>query len=411
MTVNAFIQLISRSDEGGPWYQWRRCDESGAWVDEPQQGGLDEIQEELNGSEITLLIDGSKVVTQSVGFSSEERKHLRSLVPYEIEEQLASELDDLHFALGNINDDKVVTAYLDNEWLAQQFEELESCGVDIMHAFPEPLLLPREDNAWTLSVGETLSVHYGEGLGFSLELGLANIVLQSLCNEHPLPEELLLIGENQDVIRDLYARLPETLRESVDQEHTHTLVADEWQRIAVNHVASVDLRQGSYARQLPFKRWFKEWRPVAILGAVALFAFVAVNVAQIQVLDSKRAKLMAQGVEVYRQVVPEGRVQDPEKQLKRKVAEFETTPNAGSLMEFYSKVAPLIANNNDISLRSLRYTNQTGDLQLTLEASSYGSVVSLSDAINSTGLQARLQNTSQQGGQQQARMIVSRSTL
>ncbi len=136
---------------------------------------------------------------------------------------------------------------------------------------------------------------------------------------------------------------------------------------------------------------------------------IAVHVAEIQLLNAKRENLMAQIEAVYRQVVPQGKAPNPERQLENKIAEFKGGGSGGSVIGLYAKVAPLIANNDTITLRTMRYSDQTGDMQLTIEAKTYGDVVSLSESINQTGLDARLQNTSQQGDMQQARMVISRA--
>ncbi|MGI1679598.1 MAG: hypothetical protein K6L75_12735 [Cellvibrionaceae bacterium] len=406
-------------------YQWRLCDEDGHWSSEKQIGSVQEFRGSFTANatdiQVCLLLSGTEVITQPVPINIKERRHLQKLVPFELEDNLTDEIDDLHFALASPTENEVVTAYVNNEWFSFQIEELENSGFEIAHCFSEPLMLPRENNAWTLRLDDQLHIHYGNGLGFTVEQSLAQVVLASLVQSAKPPEKLLLLAEDQYHIDVLFQYLPEVLKESLQSQaedenseselaNIEARIAKEWDSLDVAHVADLDLRQGSYARQLPFKKWWAEWRSVSFLALAALMVYVGVNMTQIQILKSKRADVVAERSAVFSQVV-KGREQNAEKQLANKISEYETTSGGGSVIEMYALVAPLITNNKDVNLRTLRYASQTGDMQLTLEAKSYGSVLALSEAINQKGLQARLQNTSQQGEQQQARMVISRTAL
>lgn len=407
-------------------YQWRLCDDEGRWLGETKTGTVQTLRESFAASAsdipICLVLSGTEVITQPVTVNAKERRHLHKLVPFELEDSLTDEIEDLHFALGTLSEDSLIAAYVNNEWLANQLEELESAGFEVAHCFSQPLMLPRETNAWTLHLDDQLNVHYGDGLGFSVEPSLAPIVLASLAENNPVPEKILLLAADQYHVDLLYQYLPETIKQALQtqtdnaeleqssSDRLEAKIAEGWDSFDISRAADLDLRQGNYARQLPLKKWWNEWRNVSVLAVVALLVYVGINITQIQVYKAKRADVVAERSAVFSQVV-QGREQDAEKQLKNKLAEYETSSTGGSVIEMYAQVAPLITANSDIQLRTLRYTNQTGDMQLTLEAKSYGSVLALSEEINKKGLQARLQNTSQQGEQQQARMVISRAAL
>ncbi|MGH1470446.1 MAG: type II secretion system protein GspL [Cellvibrionaceae bacterium] len=411
-------------------YQWRLCDEDGLWKTNLHSGSVQQFRDAFPSNatdiQVCLLLSGTEVITQSVPINIKERRHLQKLVPYELEDNLTDEIDDLHFALATPSENEVVTAYVNDEWFSSQIEDLESAGFEVSHCFSEPLMLPREENTWTLRLDDQLHVHYGHGLGFTVEQSLASIVLTSLAEKNTIPEKIVLLAADQYHIDLLFQYLPEALKhnlqdnvesdpddyeaQSSPSKRLEARIAEGWDSLDIAHVADLDLRQGGYARQLPLKKWWSEWRNVSFLGLAALLIYVGVNIAQIQVFKSKRADVVAERSAVFSQVV-KGREQNAEKQLKNKIAEYETTSSTGSVIEMYALVAPLITDNKDVNLRTLRYTGQTGDMQLTLEAKSYGSVLALSEEINKKGLQARLQNTSQQGEQQQARMVISRAAL
>jgi len=420
ITTQAVIKLLYRDDQGAAQYLWRRCDEQGQWLGEAQQSDAQSLQELLPGThpEICLMLSGSEVVLQDVPFNTKERRHLARLIPFELEDEITSEIDDLHFALATPRDESVTTAYVESDWLAQQITELESLGFEVTHCLPEPLLLPYSNASWTLHLSEhaideesacqRLILRYDDNLGFAIEESLAASSLEALSEITGSPESLLLLAPNEELLNKLYSLLPEKLGQSIIEEQIESRIADYWQSLSLQNISGLDLRQGSYARQLPYMKWWTQWRNVAAIALVSLVAYLGVNLGQIQIAKSQQQDLRQQIIETYRQVIPQGVVANAEQQLKQKIAQLEGSSGGGSVVALLAKIAPIIAADKEINLRDLRYVDQSGEMQLTLQAKNYDAISKLEAAMKNGGLEAKLLNTSRAGDEQQARMVVSR---
>lgn len=410
LAVEAVIKQIHRDDEGMARYRWRRCSRDGQWIAPAEEGDGEQLRKSLPEShlEVCLLLSGTEVITQQVPYSAKERRHLARLIPFELEDDVTAELDQLHFAIGKPGDGEVPTAYVDREWLATQIEELEALGFEVSHCLPEPLLLPRPENGWTARLDDELQVHYGAGLAFSVEPAMAGPAFSSLAETALAPERLLLMADDQAHLDRLYDALPRALKEQLTDLDIDLQLADRWDGLALDRYDSLDLRQGIFARQLPFGKWWREWRNVAVVGGIALFGFVGVSVAQIQASNAETAELRQQINSVFRQVVPEGAISDPEKQLQSKVAGFKGGSSGGSVVEMLATVAPLIAAESNTNVRRLTYNDQRDEIQVTLDAKSTSDILDLSNAINETGLRAVPQNMNRAGDRQQANMTITR---
>ncbi len=393
-----------------PQFIWRRCNQQGRYLSGVEQGTIEDLQQSLTPKEqsVCLLLPGTDVVCQTVGFNRQEKKHLARLIPYELEEELTDEIEDLHFAFGAIGDEEAVTAYTDAEQLSQDIEALESIGLTVSHCLPEPLMLERLDTGWGLRLDDYLHVHYGPGLGFTVDRALAAAALSSL-SETKQPEHLLLMAEDPPTLEALRNMLPLELTQHLVEEQIDTKICDQWESLDGQRVGVLDLRQGKFARQLPLAKWWLEWRSTAVVTGIALLAFFGLNLAQIQINNAKQQAVLTQINQVYRQVVPQGAVSDPERQLKQKVSAFEGGSGGGSVMAMLAKVAPMVAKAEDVNLRNLRYDNQRGTMDITLTAKSYSTALDLSNQIQSTGLDAQLSGVNASGDEQQVRMIVSRA--
>jgi general secretion pathway protein L len=411
LAVQAVIKQLRRDDEGLASYRWRPCSRDGRWLGPAREGTGQEMRAALPGEslEVCLLLSGTEVVTQQVPYNPRERRHLAKLVPFELEEDVTSELDDLHFAIGKPGDGEVPTAYVNRHWLAEQISDLEALGFEVSHCLPEPLLLPRPDSGWTLRLDDELQAHYGGGLAFAVEPDMAKPALASLAASAPLPERLLLMADDQPHLDTLYNALPAAVLDKLTELDIEVQLTDRWDGLALDRYDSLDLRQGDFARQLPVAKWWREWRSVAAVAAVALVGYIGVSVAQIQVYSAEANELREQINTVFREVVPQGAIADPEQQLRRKIAEFKGGSSGSSVVEMLATVAPLIAEDKDVTVRRLTYNDQRDEMQVTLEAKSNSDILELSNAISQQGLNAAPQNMSRAGDRQQANMTIRRA--
>lgn len=411
LAVQAVIKQLRRDDEGLATYRWRPCSRDGQWLGSARQGTGEEMRQALTGEnlEVCLLLSGTEVVTQQVPYNPRERRHLTKLVPFELEEDVTTELEDLHFAIGQPGVDEVPTAYVNREWLAEQISDLEALGFDVSHCLPEPLLLPRPESGWSVRLDDELQVHYGPGLAFAVEPVMAKPALASLATTSALPERLLLMADDQEHLDALYEALPLAVQDKLTELDIDVQLTDRWDGLALDKYDSLDLRQGDFARQFPIAKWWREWRSVAAVAAVALVGYIGVSVAQIQVYSAETDQLREQMNSVFRQVVPQGAIANPEQQLRSKLAEFKGESGGSSVVQMLATVAPLIAEDKDVTVRRLTYNDQRDEMQVTLEAKSNSDILNLSNAINQKGFNAVPQNMSRAGDRQQANMTITRA--
>jgi general secretion pathway protein L len=393
---------------------WRRCNDEGRWLSGVEIGNVETLKNSLTGDELDacLLLPGTEVVCQKVSFNKQEKKHLARLIPFELEEDLTEELADLHFAFGAIGAEEAVAAYTNAERIKSDIQVLEAAGLSVNHCLSEPILLERLDNGWGLRLDDYLHVHYGLGLGFSVDRSLASAALASLSrhlSQDKQPDHLLLMAEDQQQLETLRNLLPLDLTQHLVEEQIDTKISDGWDSLNFANISELELRQGSLARQLPLAKWWLEWRTVAVVAGFALVAFLGLNIAEVQINNAKQRNIVEQINQAYRQVVPQGAVADPERQLQQKLSAYESAGSGGSVIAMLAKVAPMIATKEDINLRNLRYDNQRGTMAVTLTAKTYSDALDLSNQIQTTGLTAQLSGVNASGDEQQVQMTITRA--
>ena len=412
LLANILIKKIGHDGDNNI-YTWRRCNEQGRWLSNSESGSAGVLQQSLLEGELNacLLLSGTDVVCQQVNFNKQEKKHLAKLIPFEMEEDLTDELDELHFAFGALEDEQAVAAYTDSQQLRDVLQELEAAGLLINHCLPEPILIERLDNGWGLRLDDYLHVHYGNGLGFSVDLSLAQPALSGLSQTHQ-PQHLLLLGADPEKLQQLRDLLPLDLTQHLVEEQIDTKVVDEWESLQLSTIDDLDLRQGQFARQLPLAKWWQEWRGVSIVAGVALLVFLGISIAQVQINNAKELQIRQEMAQVYRQVVPQGNASaNMEEILRRRLETYQGGSSGGSVVAMLAKVAPMIAKKPDISLQNMRYDDQRGTMDLTLTAKSSSDGLNLGNDIQTTGLSAKVQGVTNIGDEVQIRMTIARAAL
>src|SRR5689334_4643299 len=103
---------------------WLIVDPRGAPVGPPQSGPLSQAAARAAGRRICVLVPGTDVLLAEPEIPAKAGAKLHQLVPYAMEEQLADDIDDLHFAIGKRVEDSprvrvaVIARPLMDSWLA-----------------------------------------------------------------------------------------------------------------------------------------------------------------------------------------------------------------------------------------------------------------------------------------------------
>src|SRR5512137_658002 len=123
---------------------WLIASAGGAPLAATQSGPLADAAAAAAGRRLCVLVPGSDVLLAEPELPAKSGIRLQQLVPYALEEQLADNIDELHFALGRRAADSnrtpvaVVAHELMNAWLA----ELRAAGLEPDCLYADSELLP-----------------------------------------------------------------------------------------------------------------------------------------------------------------------------------------------------------------------------------------------------------------------------
>ena len=424
-------QLVLSINNASDYFRW-------CWLQDGQpqssaSGNLEALRQAIGdlNQQVWLLLPGVKVVTRELEYSDKEKKHLRNLLPFQLEDSVIGDIDELHFALGDAAKGKVTVSYVDKNWLRTLFQQLTAIGLEITRCWSTPTLLPLPDASpstvqhepgldpadtesldtpasptWVIALQEGIvNLRFNEQQGFTLPKGHFATALTLLLQAQGLTEHLphlVLRAASEEDLATLQGLLPANLAARVSAQ----MVVDEW---ALDFEGrAIDLCQAEFSQRLPLERWLKVWRNVGILALVTLVVYVGVLALQISKLNKENITIRQQTEAVFRTIVPHGPSDDPEKKLRNRLADLQPKAQTGSVVNLLAGVLPLIAANPDVSVKLIAYTADNGEMSVNLQAHAFSSIDSLQKSLEAQGYKAELLSSSAQGDLNIARLKISK---
>ena len=356
------------------------------------------LRTELARSEhhVVFAAPGGDVRLTELAVAPEERRHLDASLPFMLEETLAEDIEDLHFARELLGKERCAVGIVAHAWMASWEDLLGEFATDVPWV-PEPLLLPWTVGEWTVVFdGDAVLLRSGEVAGTRIERDLFASLLEALMATSR-PARIVVYGDDEHTERSLF---PSDVSELVtwrrgDLGAALLLAADD---------PLLDLRQGSYAPQLPYAQVWQEWRAVALLFVGALVLHLVSGWFDLNRLERENLALRGEIQAIYREVNPRGNLVDAERQLRGQIAALRGGADGGSFMASLAPLGERVNAGSGLQLASLTYSQGRGEIRINLLAPDFSAVESLQQALAADGVDAVLENSSRSGDQVRARL-------
>ncbi len=381
------------------WYPPGASDEP-LWLEE--ESATEKLRAALSQRRLTpvFAVPGEDVRLSLLAVRDEERKHLARSLPFMLEEQVAEDVEAMHFASVAMERNEYAVAACTRERMDSWAQMLEPFS-GINQWLPEPLLLPWQGGEWCLVLeGDRAVVRTGEATGFSVERDMLPVLLAGALDNQESPGAVIVYGRDQASDTQL---LPESLRDRAQWRDGNFYSA-----LMLSEAAtpSLNLRQGEYAPRLPLGRWWSQWRSVAALFALAFLLHMAATYADYLSLKRENLALRSAVEESYRKAYPKGVVVDAEKQLRRQLQGLRGSGQSSGFVSLMNRVGEVIAGRPGTTIASINYNDRGNEMRMNIVAADYEAVEQVRSDINRAGLSAEMESSSAQGDRVRARLRV-----
>lgn len=335
------------------------------WLNQAEDGGalagssagLPSAQVLAAARQIVVLVPSTQVLLTETATVTRQRNQLARAIPYALEDQLASPVEELHFALPeNVSGAQIGVAVVARKAVQGWIDLLATHGIRADALVPDALALPANAGVLLIEPQQAL-----------LRLG-ANRVLS--CDTTSLPEWLPVIAADEkpatalDVF-DFRAAAPLDL--GVPVASYHGAQRDPLRLLAqgLGTRLPINLLQGDFAakhRQAPLQ---KLWRLVAILAvSVVVLAFAHALIAQWRWQREANALDVAQRELLHETFPALTRDDDPPGLMHSELNRLRGGAEVGGLLRLLSQIAPVLGSTTRITTKGMEFRNDTLEISL-----------------------------------------------
>jgi len=234
----------------------------------PTRVPLQSVAERAAGRQITVALPASEFVSCVVRMPSATPARLRQMLPFTLEDEFASDIDDLHFAAGERNDEGLLAvAAISRNRFESYRAALRGAGIEPARICSEADAVPDTPAVVTLFLeGQEILGRRPGGAPFAFsELTLTDL-WTLLGNEREDDADLrrVVLFVDPDTRREREAEI-EAWRSGLDDLDIKELADGCLPRLAANlvHRPGVNLLQGAYASRSDFATLARPWRTAA----------------------------------------------------------------------------------------------------------------------------------------------------
>ena len=348
---------------------------------------------------LVFAVPGADVILRTVEFKAAEKRHIEKSLPYLLEDEFASDIEELHFAARPLGKLSLAVAACAHACM-QQWQETLADLPPLSLWIPEPLLLPWQAGELCVVIEpDGIVVRTGACSGFAGERKLAASLLASLADSEEF-DSVIVYGSDQAADLEL---VPESLRTMLQWrtgDFAAALMLAEEKRQPLN------LQQREYGPKLPLDRWWNQWRIAAGLFAAAFALQLASTWADYSALESENLELRQQIEAAYRTAVPRGAVVDAEKQLRRQLDELRGGGPSIGFISLMDRIGRVVQSEKGAQVASINFNDKLGDVRLNLVVPDFKAVESIRTRLDAAGLKAETENSNAQGDVVRARLKV-----
>ncbi|MGM0525188.1 MAG: type II secretion system protein GspL [Pseudomonadota bacterium] len=344
---------------------------------------------------VTVAIPGQDAVLQHVTLPSGARRHLDKVIPFALEEELASDIEKLHFAWSKPgkSSQPLPVVVTERRHMQQWQAVLNKAQIRADEWIPDYLLLPYAEGEWhCLTLGNDTIVRVGHWQGFTLENDLFGEVLSASAVERETPKKLVHYGE-------LGWLEPTVTTEAADIELPVTALA--------LGTDGFDIRQREFRPATRRKTLNLNWRPLAVAAACCFVVAVSYNWVRAVSLNNQADAMQQQALALYKQQFPEQqRVVNLRVQLQRQIDQLGLNQGQqASMLRTLDQLGAAFSSAPSLTLELLKF--QRGELRLHAIAQSFGELEKFQQSAKDSGLVVEQGTLSNRGSQVAGTITVS----
>lgn len=394
MSENLYLRLGQQ--QGADFLEWLILDDASDEVRVRGQGDFETFAANVPTllsegdwrGQVFAMLRGEDVLLTKANVPSKQQRQILRAVPFMVEEQLASDVEDCHFAVGKRDSDgHVGVAVVERDLISQYITELDEAGIKLQFFGIDCLSVAKADGCTIMMDQDRAMIRSGENDVICVDRDMTTLAVNLLPDEVKQQFTLSLheseIDENKILVSQLEAEYDAEVS-IVEREY------ECFEALCRNlDRTNIDLLQGEFKVDQPKNQTKSPWRNVFILAASACAIHLAIVLGQGVYLANQADAYEAQARALYKEVFPSDRnVRD----LKRRWRSHLQASGGDTGADFLTLFAETTRNipGSPLTLHNVSFSEGRGYLTLQLETRRSDQLIAFSETLGKLGLSAEI---------------------
>lgn len=390
---------------------WLRQDAAGQALETGSSEDLPRVASSISNHQIVALAPGSRVLLTHAFVPTQSRQKLLRALPFALEDQLADDIERLHFAIGTREPDGAwPVAVVERDWLDQWLSRLAELDLTPDLMLPEVLCLPLQEGQWTvLAEADMAMVRTGRQSGFAGDRPNLGVLLSVTLDDSgsPDPSDVLILEDDRQPAAELPPELADVTVTRRPLEDSLTVLGG-----ALDAGTAINLLSGDFARTRSRAGMWRPWIAAASLFAIWLVLDTGQALLEQRAIRAELTAVDSRVEELLKQVFPQARdTRQARTRLENRLAQVRGGNAAGGddLLGTLILVGPVLQKGGDINFTGMSWRG--GDLELELNTADLQRLDRLKQDLDSkAGISAEVRSArSDDEGTVQGRLMVRRT--
>ena len=364
---------------------------------------LSNVASLIQDRKVVILLPIEDLFITTANVQTKNHKQLEKAIPYALEDDLAEDIEDLHFAIGpRSSDGDTPVVVVSKAKLDHLIDVLNSVNILPDFITADIFGLNWTEKQWIGCVEDQhVIARTGRWSGFACESGDFKEFIQIASQEQSFVPEIIEVFRHPDEDMLEITRVP------------NVYVHDNWEPTTYiqgfNADTCINLLQGPYAKADKTHKTIRPWKIAAALAAV----WVALSMVQVSIeywkLNRINEKLNADIEQVFRRTFPEVKnVVNARVQMEQRIKDLSSSGTDSGKADFLKLLHHSgyeLKKDKNTAIEALQYNG--GELALEINAGDVQVLENVKTKLQSKKLNAELKSADSVDDKIHARMLVS----
>lgn len=374
----------------GPQLRWILRDTVSGEVRLRGRGSLEELEERLadiyTNAAMRIIVPGESVLLTRVDVPSKQPRQVQQAVPFLVEEQLASDVDDCFFAIGEPQGKSRLVTVINHAYFLEVMDAFSAISLTPDAIEVDLALVPVTESAAVWVDGQRAHIREVDGSGVTVALDQLAGALSLIPGGAVLQAHVHPDNAAEADVQFAAARASSDITINVVQ-------LDEDPFEALTAYNSTNLLQGPYRVEEKRTTTYRGWQVAAMLAALVFTLHLLSVLSQAIFLDIKADQYASEVRALYGDVFPSDRnVRDHRRRWR---SHLSGGFDGANFMSVFAEASVGIPGSR-LELQNVNFNESRGDLILQLTASRGEQLVAYSQSLSQSGMAAEIGTISQE---------------